>query len=177
MKIQFSLSPTCTMGGGQALKLEALHPTAQDRPPSIPTLTPSTSCQGMRSKRATRRRQTTPLHPSTTLTRRWATTATPMEVRLLGLYASRVVIRLWETKRRWETTWNKQVQHLSRARQLLGETGATAQRPVERGRGREPEGMLSSLALPVRRTCYRQVSASRGQDVSVQQLHQNLAEG
>ena len=165
------------MGGGRALKLAALRPTAKDRPLSIPTLTPSTSCQVMRSKRATRRRQTTPPHPSTTLTRRWATTATPMEVHRLGLCASRAVIKRWETRRRWGRIWSKQVQHLSPARQLLGETGATAQRPVERGRGREPEGMLSSLALPVQRTSYRQVSASRGQDVSVQQLHQNLDEG
>merc|ERR1719305_1523539 len=124
----------------------------------------------MRSKRATRRRQTTLPHPSTTLTRRWATTATPMEVHRLGPFASRAVIRRWETRRRWGRIWSKRVQHLSLVRQLVGETGATAQLPVERGRGQEPGGMLSSKAPPVQRTSYRQASVRRGQGAPVPQL-------
>ena len=164
------------MGGGRAPKLAVLHPTAKDRPLSIPTLTPSTSCQDMRSKRATHQRQTTLPHPSTTLIRRWATTATPMEVHQLGPFASKAAIRRWETRKHWGRIWSERVQHLNPARQLDGETGATAQLPVELGRGQEPEGMLSSKAPPVQRTSFRQVSVSRGQGAPVPQLHRSTDE-
>lgn len=157
--------------------MAALRPTAKDPPVSIPTLTPSTSCQVMRSKRATRQRQTTLPLLSITLTRRWGTTATPMEVHRLGPDVNRAVIKRWEIRRHWGRSWSKRVQHLSPARQLVGETGATARLHVEPGRGQEPEGMLSSKAPPVQRTSCKQASANRGQAASVLQLHQSLVEG
>ena len=142
--------PTCTMEGEQALRL-ATPLRHKDPPALIPTPTRSTVCQAMRSKRVTRRRRTTLPPPSTTLTRRWATTVTPTEVHPPVQDVNRAVTKRWETRRRWAKTWSHPVQHLSLARQQVGETGATAPPPVEPGRGQEPEDMWSSRVPPAQR--------------------------